>query len=58
MIYRHKKNKKLYLVLLKTQTKLVGKWWPAIIYMCLYWNKDGMIWCRPEWNFNEDFEKW
>ena len=55
-IYRHLKNKKPYLSLFKTQIKLDGNWSPCIIYMCLYWNKDGMIWVRKEEDFNQNFK--
>ncbi len=45
-LVRHVKNKKLYLKLLKTKVKVNNNWVEAIIYMCLYRNKDGYIWTR------------
>lgn len=54
-IYRNNKNKKPYLKLFKTKTKINGQWENSIVYLCLYLNKDGMIWVRTIEDFNKNF---
>lgn len=56
MIYRHIKTNKPYIKLKNTKIKINGIWETAIIYMCLYWNKDGMIWVRLENDFKQNFK--
>jgi hypothetical protein len=55
-IYRHLKTNKPYLKVLKSKAKINGIWSPCIIYLCLYWNKDGMLWVRLEDDFNQNFK--
>lgn len=57
MIYRHKTNNKLYLRLLNLQIKLDGTWVDATLYMCLYYNRKGMLWVRVKEDFNNNFRK-
>ena len=54
-IYKHKNGKK-YIKLLQTKIKNNGVWEDCVIYMCLYWNKDKMIWVRFINDFNENFK--
>lgn len=56
MIFRHIKTNKPYLKIKNTKIKINGVWENAIIYMCLYSNKDGMFWVRLENDFKENFK--
>lgn len=51
-VVKHNKSGKKYLRLWNTKIKKDGVWLEGIIYLCLYYNKDGMIWVR----FKDDFE--
>jgi hypothetical protein len=55
-IYRHLNNGKPYLKLVKSKVKIEGEWKEAIIYLCLYLNKDGMIWVRTIEDFEHNFK--
>lgn len=55
-IYKYKKTNKPYLKLCESNIKINGLWVKTIIYLCLYWNKDGMIWVRTKSDFFENFE--
>jgi hypothetical protein len=55
-IYRHYKNGKPYIKLLRTKVKIEGDWQEAVIYLCLYLNKDGMIWVRTVKDFEQSFK--
>ena len=57
MIYRNKKNNKLYLKLLSLKTRMGPVWIDAILYICLYYNKDGMFWVRTAEDFDNSFSK-
>ena len=54
-LIKHNKTNKTYLKLFTTKVKIGGLWVPAIIYVCLYWNKDGMIWVRTKKDFEQNF---
>jgi hypothetical protein len=56
MIVRHLKNRKLYLKLFKSKIKRENVWENCVIYLCLYFNKDGMLWVRYTDDFNENFK--
>lgn len=56
MIYTNIKNNKKYLKLKHSKVKIEGVWQDVVIYFCLYWNKDGMIWVRTVKDFNENFK--
>jgi hypothetical protein len=55
-IVRHLKSNKKYLKFCRTKIKIERVWQNAIIYICLYLNKDGMIWVRLEQDFNNNFK--
>lgn len=55
LIYRNRKNQKLYIRLTRTKIDINSVWVAGVIYMCLYFNKEGMIWTRTEDNFEEKF---
>lgn len=55
MVYRHLKTNKPYLRLLRSKVKINNIWTPCVVYMCLYLNKDGMVWVRLEDDFNKNF---
>lgn len=57
MIYRHIKTNKPYLKIKSSKVKIDGIWVDAVIYMCLYWNSDGMFWVRTKEDFNKNFSK-
>ena len=56
MIYKHIRNNKPYLKLLNTKIKINGVWVKGVIYLCLYINKEGMIWVRTEEDFKKEFK--
>jgi hypothetical protein len=56
MIVRHLKNKKYYIKLFNSKIKSNGVWKNCVIYLCLYFNKDNMIWVRYEEDFNKNFK--
>ena len=51
-IVSHKKGKK-YLKLMNIKIKKDDQWLDGVLYLCLYFNRDGMLWVR----FKDDFEK-
>lgn len=48
---------KPYEVLSDTSIKIGDEWIPGIIYICLYENKDGMVWVRTKEEFNKLFKE-
>ncbi len=54
--YKHIKTGKKYIKLLSSKIKIDGIWKETIIYCCLYYNKDGMIWSRLKEDFNLNFK--
>lgn len=56
IFYRHIKTNKPYIKVLSTKVKTQGVWIEAIVYMCLYLNKDGMFWVRLVDDFKNNFE--
>ena len=57
MVYRHVRTDKPYLKLFESKIKIGGVWSPCVIYLCLYINKDGMIWVRESEDFKQNFIK-
>ena len=47
---------KQYNLLLETKIKIDDEWVDGIIYMCLYYNPDGMVWVRTKEEFFEKFK--
>ena len=56
-MYRHIKTNKPYFILKRTKVKIDGIWKDAIVYVCLYFNKDGMVWVRLKEDFELNFKK-
>lgn len=56
-IYKHYRNKKRYLILARPKVRIesTGEWVKGVLYLCLYWNKDGMVWVRTEKDFIDHF---
>jgi hypothetical protein len=56
-IYTHYRNKKKYLIIARPKIRIqsTGDWIPGVLYMCLYWNKEGMLWIRSEEDFKSHF---
>ncbi len=53
---KHLKTLKPYIKLWSTKVKINGVWIPAVIYMCLYYNKDGIIWVMTKEDFENNFK--
>lgn len=47
---------KPYEILYESKIKLDGKWQDCIIYRCLYFNPDGLIWVRTKKEFFKLFK--
>lgn len=56
-IHRHNRNGKKYLSVKSTKIRIesTGEWVDGVIYICLYLNREGMVWVRTKQDFDLNF---